>query len=517
MPRFKPESRSQNMLVPVDLTDQIMKGTLEATINEAINRMDMTPFTSRIKNDLTGAPAYDPRSLLKVVLFAYSRGILSSRRIAEACEKHIVFMALSGYSKPNFTTIADFISSMEAEVKQVFIHILRVCAKMDLVGAERFAIDGHKLPSNAAKEHSGRFTDFKKRIGKYGDLISALVKQHGEADAEDTKVELARKQARLTAKKARLENFVQSHEPKQATRKSGREPMSNVTDNESAKIISAHGVIQGYNGLAVTDEKSQIVVAAEAHGTSYEGNLLLPMLAAAEENMADIEMEKNISEVQVLADANYFNEENLKALSKKEIDAYIPDPMFRKRDPRFANADEHKGKSRKNVYDTKKSQGLRGFGQKDFIYNKDGDYFTCKSGRRLNRWENHPTSGGQVYGIEKIAHCRACPLRTECMPGGSEKSKKMLTVASAAAEARRLPFSAAMKTKIDSPQGKAVYARRLQIVEPVFANTRAQMGMHKFTLRGKAKVNIQWQLYMAVHNLSKIAKALREQPELQIA
>ncbi len=505
------------MLVPVDLSDQIMKGTLEATINEAINRMDMTPFTRRIKNDLTGAPAYDPRSLLKVILFAYSRGILSSRRIADACEKHIVFMALSGYSKPNFTTIADFISSMGAEVKQVFIHILRVCAKMDLIGAERFAIDGHKLSSSAAKEHSGRFADFKKRIEKYSDLIGALVRQHAETDLKERKAALAQKRNRLTAKKERLEGFLESNQAKRATRKCGKEPTSNVTDNESAKIISSHGVIQGYNGVAATDEKCQIVIAAEAHGTSYEGNLLMPMLGIAEENMADVEIDKTISEIQVLADANYFNEANLKAMSEKGIDAYIPDPMFRKRDPRFANADDHKGKTRRNVYDTKKSQGLRGFGQEDFIHDKNGDFYICKSSHRLNRWANHASSGGRVYGIGKIAHCRSCPLRNECMPGGNARSKKMITVASTDADSRRMPYSTAMKAKIDSPEGKAIYARRLQIVEPVFANTRAHKGMNKFTLRGKRKVNIQWLLYMSVHNLSKIARAIRANPQLQIA
>jgi len=517
MPRFKPENRNQHMLVPVDLSEQIMKGTLEATINETIDRMDMTPFTSRIKNDLTGAPAYNPRSLLKVILFAYSRGILSSRRIADACEKHIVFMALSGYSSPNFTTLADFISSMEAEVKQVFIHILRVCAKMNLVGAERFAIDGHKLTSNAAKEHSGRFADFKKRIEKYSDLINSLLKEHTATDVVEEQEAIARKRKKLEVKKERLEAFVESNKPKLATRKSAKEPMSNVTDNQSAKIISSHGVIQGYNGVVVTDEKSQIVVAAEAHGTSYEGNLLMPMLSVAEDNMTAIEIDKKLSEIQILADANYFNEENLQALSEKEIDAYIPDPMFRKRDPRFANADNHKGKTRKNVYDTKKSEGLRGFGQTDFTYDKTGDFYLCKSDHRLNRWANHPTSGGRVYGIEKIAHCRACPLRDQCMPGGNDRSKKMITVASKEADNRRMPYSTAMKAKIDSPAGKAIYAKRLKIVEPVFANTRAHKGMNKFTLRGKAKVNIQWLLYMAVHNLSKIANAIRENPQLQIA
>jgi len=161
MARYRKTNFAQNMLVSIDLKDQLMKGTIESVINDVIDRMDMQPFEQRYCNDNAEAPAYDPGILLKIILYGYSRGLLSSRRIAKAAETNIIFIALSGYSKPDFTTIADFISSMSEEIQFVFLHVLRVCNKMKLIVAEKFAIDGHKVSSNAAKECSGTFSVLK--------------------------------------------------------------------------------------------------------------------------------------------------------------------------------------------------------------------------------------------------------------------------------------------------------------------------------------------------------------------
>ncbi len=119
------------------------------------NELDLSIFDARFNNDETDAPAYDPRILLKIILLAYSRGITSSRSIAECCEKNVLFMALSANSRPHFTTIASFISSMDKEVVALFLQVLLVCDQQNLIGREMFAIDGCKLPSNASKEWSG--------------------------------------------------------------------------------------------------------------------------------------------------------------------------------------------------------------------------------------------------------------------------------------------------------------------------------------------------------------------------
>jgi transposase len=165
MAKYKPYSYSQGQFIPVFFGKQIQPGTFEYTLNYLIdNELDLSIFDERFCNDITGAPAYDPRILLKVILFSYSRGITSSRKMARCCEENVVFMALSAGSKPHFTTIAEFISSMNTEVIQLFLQVLMVCDHQKLIGKEMFAIDGCKLPSNAAKEWSGSFMLYKSQI-----------------------------------------------------------------------------------------------------------------------------------------------------------------------------------------------------------------------------------------------------------------------------------------------------------------------------------------------------------------
>ena len=130
MPKFKPYSRSQGIFAPVHLSHQIQPGTFEYTLNHLVdNVLDLSILASRFSNDETGAPAYDPKILLKIVLFAYSRGIMSSRKIARACVENMVFVALSANTKPHFTTIANFISSMDKATIHIFRDILLLCDK----------------------------------------------------------------------------------------------------------------------------------------------------------------------------------------------------------------------------------------------------------------------------------------------------------------------------------------------------------------------------------------------------
>ena len=155
MARYKEYSYSQGKFIPIHFSKQILPGTFEYTLNYLIdNELDLSIFDKKYKNDDTGAPAYDPAILLKIVLYGYSKGIISSRKIAQCCHENIIFMALSADTRPHFTTIAEFISRMDKEIVQLFRDILLICDDQGLIGKEMFAIDGCKLPSNASKEWS---------------------------------------------------------------------------------------------------------------------------------------------------------------------------------------------------------------------------------------------------------------------------------------------------------------------------------------------------------------------------
>jgi transposase len=141
--------------------------------------VDLSVFDSRHENDETGAPAIDPAILLKVILFAYSRGIISSRRISRAYEENVVFMALSADTRPHFTTIAEYIASMADEIKSVFRDILAVCFAEGLTGKQMFALDGCKISSNCSKEWSGTKKELLKKAERIEQSATAWRRRAG--------------------------------------------------------------------------------------------------------------------------------------------------------------------------------------------------------------------------------------------------------------------------------------------------------------------------------------------------
>jgi transposase len=146
MPNYKLIERGMIMLA-VDFAEQIIPNSFEFALNQLVDEeLDLSGLDARLHNEHTGASAYDPRVMLKIVLLAYSRGLISSRAIAEACEMNIVFIALSGDSRPSYTHIAKFIRELGDEVKPLFTQVLMTCDSMGLIGKELFAIDGVKLP-----------------------------------------------------------------------------------------------------------------------------------------------------------------------------------------------------------------------------------------------------------------------------------------------------------------------------------------------------------------------------------
>jgi len=275
-----------------------------------------------------------------------------------------------------------------------------------------------------------------------------------------------------------------------------------VTDNQSAKMISSHGVLQGYNANALVDRKHQVVVHAQPFGEGEDASNVRPMLQGAERNLQAIGAGKEpLKDVQFSADTGYFSIENLEACQKAEVDAYIPDRQFRKRDPRFAEARRHRRSVDKNKqrYKSKK----RYFDVNDFRFDDRTKRLTCPAGHGLYiRTRNFYTAEGYraiAYQAPKTA-CRNCPLRSKCLRNHQTVSRQVHIFYGK----RPGSLTDLMKAKIDTPEGRRIYSRRLSTVEPVFANVRAQKRMDRFTLRGRVKVTIQWMLYCLVHNIEKI-------------
>jgi transposase len=279
--RYKEYDYRQGKFIPIQFEKQILPGTFEYTLHYLIDHeIDLTIFDSRYKNDDTGAPAYDPAILLKIILYAYSRGITSSRKIAQCCRENIIFMALSADTQPHFTTIADFIATLDQEIMKLFLQILLVCDAMGLIGKEMFAVDGCKMPSDASKEWSGTKEELQKKKEKMEQVVRQIIKRHREMDASEKDKEVIEREEKyvntIRSKAEKIRQWLKENDDKPG--KLGKPVKSNITDNESAKMKTSHGVIQGYNGVAVVDDKHQVIVHAEAFGAAQEHGLLQPMV-----------------------------------------------------------------------------------------------------------------------------------------------------------------------------------------------------------------------------------------------
>jgi transposase len=506
MARYKHYDYDQLMMVPVSLEEQLIPGTLEYAIHHVVeNRLDLSDFDERYCNDETGRKAISPKVLIKIVLFGYSRGMMSSRSLELACRENITFMALACGQRLDHSTVAAFVSSIDKEVDQLFTKVLLICEEEGLLGGTHFSLDGLKLSSNAAKEWSGTFSDLKKKQEALNRKVKEAIHEHRAEDKRARKkTDSDRKRRekrikRLKQKADRIEKFLSENEPKIGS--GGKEIQSNVTDNESAKLTSSHGVLQGYNANAIVDEKHQIVVHASAFGESGDSTHMGPMLVGAKEKLKDIGWKEPVKGKQISADTSYYSVENLEACKELEVDAYVPDPQFRKRDLRFAGANRHRRSvdKRKERYKSKK----RWFSVEDFKLDDRTGKLICPAGHGLyvkNR--NFMTKDGYkaiAYQAPKTA-CSNCRLRSKCLRNPKTVARQVHVFYGK----RPGSITDEMKRKIDTPEGRKAYSKRLGIVEPVFGNIRACKRMDRFTLRGKRKVNIQWMLYCLVHNIEKI-------------
>lgn len=511
MPNFKKYSYDQSAMVVINFEEQLQPGTFEFTLHKLIdNHIDLSVFHEKYTNDAGGRTAYDPAILLKIILYAYSKGITSSREIQWQCEHNIIFKALSCDSVAHFTSIASFVSSYPDAIESVFEQVLLVCDQQGLLGNELFAIDGCKISSNAAKEHSGTLDELAQKRDKIKRKIRTCLKEHKKLDGRkskerDRKQQLAKATETLQKEFERIDKFLNTAAPRMGQGKTPKEVKSNITDNESAKMTTSKGTIQGYNGVAAVDKKHQVIVDAQAFGEGQEHHTLKPVLTSIKERFTRTHISDDIYKegTIITADTGFSNDDNYQYLREQEIDAYIPDNQFRSRDKSFAGQKEKYGKRHQGSVTGVKAV----IPASEFHFDKKSRTCICPQGNEM--WlknEIIETNGKHRLFFEgKLTDCRRCPIKDNCMrnPGSADSRK---------GAGRQVSFTCTngktatdwMKKRVDSRFGKVIYGHRMSTVEPVFANICVNKGLNRFSLRGKRKAQGQWQLYCLVHNIEKL-------------
>jgi len=496
MARYKDCSFSQSKFIPVVLSQQITPGTFEYTVSLLIeDHIDMSVFDERYRNDDAGRPAYDPAMLLRVILSAYARGHTSSRQIERLCKENVVFMALSGDSRPHYTTFAGFVARMDDVIQSLFTEVLMVCDVKGLIGGDMFAIDGCKMPANVSKEWSGTLKEMTKKHKKIDRAVRRMLVKHREEDASGQVNDHTRRAAEesninsLRKASRKIKKFCAVSEERRGL--SGKVVKSNITDNESASMLTSHGAIQGYNGVAAVDEQDQVIVAAEAFGQGPENNLLQPMIEQVADNLGEAVVDGCL----YTADAGFHSKASVAYCDEEGIDALIADGNFRKRDPRFRDRARFQPKARQ----------ARWFSAAEFDYRPAERTCRCPAGKRLWTSHEHSHNGNRYITFNGyLKDCRACPLQTQCMRHPVKERGRQVSFQIEKASAGKVSAIDTMKARIDSEEGRYRYSRRLGTVEPVFGNIRTTKRLNRFSLRGKRKVNAQWLMYCLVHNVEKL-------------
>lgn len=514
MANYKPDLSCQNSFIPVNFSEQILPGTFEYALCYIIeNKLDLSGFDVWYNNDKTGAAAYSPAVMLKIILLGYAHGLISSRRIARACETNIMFMSVSGDVQPHYTSIAGFVAKMHEQIEPLFTQVLMICDEEELIGRHMFAIDGCKLKSNASREWSGTFDELERKKTKLERASKRIIERHQSQDglSEDVIEHDLKQKVKLDKSADKITAFLATHEKKTGSK--GREVKSNITDPDSAKMTTSKGTIQGYNGIAINDDKHQIILQAQTFGAVGEQQTLQPAVEQLKQQLGKLDSIKPPEQRPkttslFTADSGFNSEENLAFMSTTGFDTYIADNQFRKRNPLFKDSETyHTEKEKRRL---KRSKGKpRRFTALDFHYDKDTQTCHCPAGNIMWR------SGTSLKSNNKqctrftgyLKDCQTCPLQAQCMrKPPTDRGRQVQFINDESRKA--LNYGDKMKIKIDSPVGRRQYGKRLGCIEPVFGNITTNKGMDKLTLRGQTKVNAQWQMYCLVHNIEKLRDSM---------
>jgi transposase len=428
---------------------------------DVVERLDLGAIhASYDAGDGRGQSAYAPEMMVRVLLYGYATGTLSSRKIQAKTFEEVAFRFLSADEHPDHSTLAEFRKRHLEALAELFTQALRLCQKAGLVKLGHVAIDGTKLQGNASKHKAMSYGRMSEAEQKLKDEIDALMKRaEAEDAAEDEKygkgnsgdglpAELARRESRLAKlqeakaeleaearrqaeeKKAAVEvRLAERREQEARTGKKirGAEPKApdpdtavpdakaqrNFTDSESRIMPSGNqkgAFVQGYNAQAAVDGQAQIIVAVDVIQQTTDNDQLAPMLEQTKQNVGAWPQA-------VSADSGYWNPEQVEKIQAQGIDLHVA------------------------------------------------------TGRQKHGETNQPASGS--------------PIESE-----QESSSR-----------------GRMKRKLESDAGRDLYRMRKAIVEPVFGQIKEWRGFRRFSLRGLEKVRAEWKLVCLTHNLLKLFRS----------
>lgn len=324
---FRPWDVDQAQLFPPSVRDLVPAEHMAHFVRELVRQdLDLSAILDTYSEE-RGHPPYHPAMMTALLLYGYSRGVYSSRKLEQACQERVDFMAVTAMSKPDHTRISEFRRRHLEALRGLFAQVLGLCGKAGLVKLGHVALDGTKVKANASRHAAMSWSRMKKADGELKKQVDGWLRRAEDEDREEDAAygkdkrgdelpdwvkDKVKRRAKIREAMARLKE--------EAEGKGESEPpegaQSNFTDPES-RILRTKGTYeQGYNCQAAVDAGSQVIVAEEVVAQQNDNDRLLPMVDAVQENAGRRPEE-------VSADTGYLSEENLAGLRKRRIRGYI--------------------------------------------------------------------------------------------------------------------------------------------------------------------------------------------------
>ena len=349
---FRPWRVDEAWLLPPSVQDFVPTGHPAHLVRDLVREeLDLGAVLSAY-TEPRGFPPYHPGMMVALLLYAYSQGVHSSRRIARGCEERLDFQAVTALNQPDFRTISEFRRRRLAALADLFVQVLSLCQRAGLVGLGHVAADGTKLRANASKHKA---MSYERMVKAEADLAAEVQGWFDRADAADAAedaehgperrgdempdwmADKQRRLARIRAVRAELDAEAKAREaarPDPGTRadgtpreRRGRKPAQppgtpeptaqrNFTDPESRIMLGRDGFVQAYNAQAAVDGKRQVIVAHRLTGNASDQDGLLPLLDATAANAGRLPAE-------VSADNGFCSEANLAGLVERGVRGYV--------------------------------------------------------------------------------------------------------------------------------------------------------------------------------------------------
>lgn len=346
---FRPWDFDQVWLLPPSVQDFVPPGHTAHFVRDLVREgLDLSSIMDEYAEE-RGFPPYHPAMMTALLLYAYSQGVYSSRRIARGCEERVDFMAVTGMQRPDFRTISDFRKRHLEALSGLFVQVLRLCQKAKLVKLGHVSLDGTKIRANASKHKSMSYGRMQPAASRLSAEVEAWLDQAEEVDAAEdesygsdqrgdelpdwvrhkqkrlAKIQEAKKALESEAKEQRQKAL--ERQPSKDRRPPGRprklpsgvpedRTQRNFTDPDSRIMKTAKGFDQCYNAQAAVDTANQVIVGHHLTQSATDHHQLVPLLDRVQAQAGKLPSE-------VSADANYCSEDNLEELEQRKIRGYI--------------------------------------------------------------------------------------------------------------------------------------------------------------------------------------------------